>query len=242
MDITLYAVSALAVAAASFFTTVCGFGFALVALPLLSLVMSVKASVILVLVVALLTRIVNMYQTWGTCDWTAVGLLSAGGFIGTLPGVLAFKLLPVRQLELFLGGVLLAVVFLMGRNTYFPVKNKTMGRLGAGIVSGFFGAATGVGGPPIVLYCLNEGMEKNLLRANMIWYFGINAFIGLVAAFLAGNTEAVEDWRLVLAVIPAMLAGVSLGTRFFEYINQTIFRRLALAVIFCGALSLIFKS
>lgn len=242
MDIVAYAVAALAVGAASFFTTVSGFGFALVAIPLLSLVMTAKEAIILVLVLAMLARIVNMCQTWGACDWPTVLTLNLGGLIGTLPGVLALKWLPLRQLELFLGAVLLVVVFLMLRNVYFPVRNKSLGRLAAGFASGFFGAATSVGGPPIVIYCLNEGMEKDLMRANMIWYFGINAFISLGGNYLAGNAAAVRDWQLLAVLLPAMAAGIFLGTRFFKYVNQRLFRYLALGVIFCGALSLLFKS
>ena len=45
-----------------FFSTVSGFGFALVAMPVLTLVMSVKAAVIFVLLLNLVLRAITMYR------------------------------------------------------------------------------------------------------------------------------------------------------------------------------------
>ncbi len=242
MTAATYLLAGLAVLAGSFFTTVTGFGFALVALPLLNLVLSVKASIILVLFLALVTRLVNMAQTWGQWQWQVVAAFALGSLVGAVPGVLALQRLPLRQMELFLGCVLLLAALLLGRQFSFPVADKRLGRLAAGCVSGFFGTATGVSGPPIILYCLNEGMEKGALRSNLIWYFGFQSFCSLAFNYLVGNTQAVEDWTLLGAMLPAMLIGTLVGNRFFSKLNPALFRRLALLVVGLGGLSLVWRA
>ncbi len=239
MSFTIYAVAALAVLAASFFTTVSGFGFALIALPLLTCVLSVKTAIILVLVLSIAARIFNMLQTRSSWQGRVVFTLFLGSMVGALPGALALKYLPMAQAELLLGGVIVVAAFFMNRHTYFPVKNKKLGRLAAGFVSGLFGTATGVSGPPIVLYCLNEGMEKTAMRSNMIWYFGLQSFFTLLVNYWAGNTKTVTDWLLLAALLPAMFLGVVLGNRAFKKIDQALFQKLALAAVAAGGVSLL---
>lgn len=64
------------------------------------------------------------------------------------------------------------------------IRNKTCGRLGAGILSGFFGASTSVSGPPLVLYFLNEKLQ-DVMRANMIWFFGLSGFLTVLVNYFA---------------------------------------------------------
>ena len=78
------------------------------------------------------------------------------------------------------------VTLLMELNFVPEVKNKKLGRVSAGFLSGFFSATTSISGPPIALYFLSENMEKNLLRANMIWIFAIGSFCTL-GSFFVGN-------------------------------------------------------
>ncbi len=239
MDIIVMLVSGIVIFLASFFATVTGFGFALVATPLLSIVMDTKEAIIFVLVITVLLRILTMYRVWGQFDWNTVLMTTLGSVFGMIPGSWALRLMPVARLEIFLGCVLIAATYLMSRQYYVKISSKTAGRFGAGFLSGFFGAATSVSGPPLVLYFLNEKTEKNLMRANMIWMFGLSGFLMVIASYCAGNVSSVSDWSLMMAMVPGVLCGILAGEKLFYRLNQHLFRRIALIIVCGGAIMML---
>lgn len=219
----------------SFFATISGFGFALVATPLLSLIMPVKWAIVFMLTLTVVLRSLTMLRVWGQFDWRTVLITSLGSFIGTVPGSMLLRRISVSSLELFLGVLLLVVTFLMSRQYTVKIANKTYGRLGAGILSGFFGACTSVGGPPLALYFLNEHTEKDLMRANMIWIFGLTGFLTLIVNYFVGNIGTVGDWTYLYTMLPGTLIGIWAGERLVFRLNQELFRRLSLLIVFFGA-------
>ena len=87
MDCTAIILTIGIIFAASFFSTVSGFGFALVAMPVLTLVMSVKAAVIFVLLLNLVLRAITMYRVRDGFDKETVILTTLGSIMGTVGGV-----------------------------------------------------------------------------------------------------------------------------------------------------------
>ena len=211
MDLSNLFMAGLIIFLGSFFATVSGFGFALVATPLLGLIMPLKWAIIFILVLTVVLRILTMYQVWGEFNWRTVILTSIGSFIGMLPGSKVLHFISITHLQIFLGIVLLAATALMSLQYTVPIKNKTAGRLGAGFLSGFFGACTSVSGPPLVLYFLNEHTDKTEMRANMIWIFGVTGILFVGASYWAGNIAAVGDWSYLYSMIPATFLGVLAG-------------------------------
>lgn len=234
--------TAVVVLLAAFFATVSGFGFALVATPLLTLFLDAKEAVVLVLLAGFVLRAITMIRNRRNFEWHTVLLVTFGSLLGIVPGSVALKVISIEQLEIFLGVILLAATFLMGRKIDFKITNKTIGRLAAGFLSGFFGSATSVSGPPLVLYFLNEKMDKDLMRANMIWCFGLNGTLMLIGSYLAGTMQyvAVEQGS-VLYSMTALLLGWWLGEKLFYKLNQHLFRRLSLIIVCSGALGMLYS-
>ena len=158
-----------------------------------------------------------------------------------LPGSKVLRFISIVHLQLFLGVVLLLATALMSLQYTVPIKNKIAGRLGAGFLSGFFGACTSVSGPPLVLYFLNEHTPKDEMRANMIWIFGVTGILMVGASYWAGNIGAVGDWSYLYSMIPATFLGVLAGERMFRYLNQQLFRRLSLMIVLVGAVMMLFN-
>ncbi len=239
MEFLTLVIPAFAIFVASFFATVTGFGFGLIAVPLMSIVISVKVAIICGLIITVLLRIITMYNTRKIFSWNVVLTTVLGSALGMLPGSYMLRIISLAHLKIFLGCVLLIATYLMGKKYHLEIKNKTLGRLTAGFFSGFFGASTSVAGPPLVIYFLNEGTEKDKMRANMIWIFGIS-FVGMVLVnFLMGNMKNVTDWNVFLPMIPAMVAGIFLGEKFFHKLDQALFRKLALIIVCVGVVMML---
>lgn len=230
---------ALIIGIASFFATIAGFGFALVAVPLLSLIMPLKSAVVLILMITVVQRLITMYNTRNIFEWNTVLLTSLGSFFGTIPGSFVLKFADANILELFLGIFILIITILMSMKINIPIKNKFLGRLGAGFLSGFFCASTSISGPPIALYFLNECTEKDIMRANMIWFFGLSGIVTVLVSYFMGNIHIVADWSLFAVIFPVMFVGIILGEKMFYHLNQHLFRRLSLIVILAGAIMML---
>lgn len=227
---------------ASFFATVSGFGFALVATPVLSLFMETKEAVVFVLLSGFVLRLITMIKNRNSFEWSTVMTVTAGSLLGIIPGSIALKLIGSSQLEIFLGMVLLLAAYLMGKDVRFKITNKNIGRITAGFFSGFFGSATSVSGPPLVLYFINEDMEKDLMRSNMIWSFGLNGTLMLIGSYLAGTMDSIAADPFVAAVgIAALVAGWWIGEKMFYRLNQHLFRRLALIGVCGGAIGMLYN-
>ncbi len=235
MDLLVIGVSTLAVFLASFFATVSGSGYALIAMPLLSTVMPLKEAVIFVIVNTIILRIVTMFNVRNKFEWNTVLTTCFGSFLGTIPGSYTLKVMSSTHLQIFLGTVLLVATWLMSKEYCIKIENKTLGRFGAGFLSGFFGSSTSISGPPMMIYFLNEKVEKDIMRANMIWFFGIGGIALFVSNYLSGNVAAVTDWNVLIAMVPAMFLGIYLGEKFFMRLNQELFRKLSLLIICAGA-------
>ena len=241
MDLYNLTLAGLIIFIGSFFATVSGFGFALVATPLLAMIMPVKWAIIFILVLTVVLRILTMWRVWGEFNWKTVALTSIGSFVGMLPGSKVLHFISITHLQIFLGVVLLLATALMSLQYTVPIKNKTAGRLGAGILSGFFGACTSVSGPPLVLYFLNERTDKTEMRANMIWIFGVTGVLMVGASYWAGNIGTVGDWSYLYSMIPATFIGVLAGERMFRYLTLHRFRRLSLMIVLVGAVMMLFN-
>lgn len=242
MDILTIIVGSIAIFTASFFASVSGFGYALIATPLLSTVVPLKTTIIFILFLTMIMRVFTMYTTFHDMDIKTVATVSIGCLIGIQPGSWVLNYLSAPTLGLYLSVALLFFITLNVINFRFVIKKQTLGRLGCGIVSGFFGASTSVSGPPIVLYFLNEDMEKTLMRSNMTWIFGFTLLSTAITYFFTGAYNFVEDWTVFYYLVPANLVGVFLGERCAKKLSQELFRKLTLIIVTLGTIMMLINS
>lgn len=242
MDILTIVVGSIAIFTASFFASVSGFGYALIATPLLSTVVPLKTTIIFILFLTMIMRVFTMYTTFHDMDIKTVATVSIGCLIGIQPGSWVLNYLSAPTLGLYLSVALLFFITLNVINFRFVIKKQTLGRLGCGIVSGFFGASTSVSGPPIVLYFLNEDMEKTLMRSNMTWIFGFTLLSTAITYFFTGAYNFVEDWTVFYYLVPANLIGVFLGERCAKKLSQELFRKLTLIIVTLGTIMMLINS
>ncbi|MBR5857831.1 MAG: sulfite exporter TauE/SafE family protein, partial [Phascolarctobacterium sp.] len=113
MELLMLCIPAFAIFLASFFATVTGFGFGLIAVPLMSLVISVKVAIICGLIITVLLRIITMYNTRKIFSWDVVLTTVLGSALGMLPGSYMLKIISLAHLKIFLGCVLIMATYLM---------------------------------------------------------------------------------------------------------------------------------
>lgn len=117
---------------------------------------------------------------------------------------------------------------------------RTLGlNIGVGLVSGVMKGATGMSGPPVILYLLTGPEAARQHRANLILFFGVISVVAVAVPLAAGLVTASALIKLAL-LLPVMLLSVRIGARLFGVVPDRFYRPFALASLVCvGLLALL---
>jgi uncharacterized protein len=206
-----------------------GFGEALVAVPLLALLVPVEEAVPLATLVSITVAGVIIAQ-----DWHKIHVRSAGWLvISTLFGIPLGLWLLTAVAESVVKAILAAVIIgfslycLVSRSQY-ELKNDRLAWL-FGFGAGVLGGAYGMNGPPLVIYGSLRHWSPEHFRATLQGYFLPASLLGMCGFWLAGLwTPAVTGYYLWS--LPVVLAAVFLG----RAINQRMKGRSFLRTIHIG--------
>ena len=188
--------------AAALHSTV-GFGFALLSVPLLSLLNPLFAPVPQLLVVFPLTLAI-VWRERHAVEVRSTLWIFAGRVPGALVGVALLKLLSTAALDVLMSlMVIIGVALVVNRGTF---RRTAVREFGAGVASGTMAMVSAIGGPPIALLYRNDSGPT--VRANLGLVFAIGLCITISVRAVAGEVS----WDEVV-VGAALLPSVWLGLR-----------------------------
>ncbi len=121
----------------------------------------------------------------------------------------------------------------MGFHRYLGNSRTSLGAVG--LLSGLLGGATGLSGPPLVLFLTNQGTPKQVFRANLTTYFLALGLVRLVS-YAAGGLLTAEVVRLAALLLPLALLGTEVGMRLAPRANEELFRRVTLSTLVATSL------
>ncbi len=134
-----------------------------------------------------------------------------------------------------ISGLILVMVLVLMTGWRYPGRPNLAGTVGVGAVSGVINGATGVGGPPVVLYLLAGPNPAATNRANLITYYTFLNFGTLVSLFVSGVFGWETLWRTLL-LWPVQIASLAVGTWLFRRASDQIYRRIAMLTLLGVAL------
>jgi uncharacterized membrane protein YfcA len=197
-----------------------GFGEALIAVPLLALVLPVEVAAPLAVLVSITVAGVVVAQ-----DWQHVQVRSAWRlFLATLPGIpLGLWLLtaaPEPIVKAVLGVVIVAFsTFCLARRTPLELHGERWA-WPFGLAAGVLGGAYGMNGPPLVIYGTLRRWSAEHFRATLQGYFLPASLAGMGGYWLAGLWGA-DVTTYYLLSLPVALAAILLG----RVVNRRLVRR-----------------
>jgi uncharacterized membrane protein YfcA len=231
---------ALVVAAASFLGGVTGFGYSLVATPLL-LVLGFDLPFVVTanLALACVTRISVAYRFRSDAKPGRAAGLIVGSVPGLWLGAVVLTTVDVSTIKLGAGLVVMAAAVLLWRALRAPPPRELPGApLAAGFAGGFLGAATSLNGVAPVLLLARDKAEPRSVLADLALYFVASNAIGLAVLAAAGAIESEALFPAFLLWLPGSLAGNWAGTVIGPRLPEAAFRRLTLAIVFvAGAMT-----
>jgi uncharacterized membrane protein YfcA len=136
--------------------------------------------------------------------------------------------------------VIICIVQLLGVRLVIPPRHRGWAEWVAGLVSGALGGLAGTWGPTTVLYLLAIDMPKVRQIVVQGVIYGAGAIMLLVAHLASGVLNAATAPLSAALVLPG-LAGVWLGFRLQDRLDQNRFRRAVLAVLIVAGVNLVRK-
>lgn len=184
-----------------------GFGFALVAVPAVTLV-EPEAIPVTIMLMAVPMTLVMAVRERHAIDLRGFTSIMAGRVIGIAGGVVLLSLVTTRSLTVLVGSMILLGAALSAAG--LDVEPARWVNVGAGVLSGVMGTTSAIGGPALaVVYQRRPGPElRSTLAASYL--AGLAIAVGVLAA-----VGRVHGWHAVLALelTPAMLVGLWLSFR-----------------------------
>ena len=228
-----FAAVALIVAGASLAMAVSGFGFALLSVPLLAVLVGAETSVVANAVIGLgLVTLMTIRNRHGVKRRT-VAVTSLGAIIAMPLGLVVLVELDDRALTAVIGFTVLALAVALARGLTFPSTDRT--NLVAGLVSGALNTSTGTNGPPLVIALHGQRLTPAAFRATLAAIFLVQSVVGLTLFGLAGRITT-QVGTVALVGYPAMVIGLLLGERVATRVGTERFRGLVLGLLVVSAL------
>jgi hypothetical protein len=229
---TLVAAAAILLLAATA-QAVSGFGFALVAVPLLTLATDSRTAVVAVGLAGLVMSLTIAARERAHVHWRTAWLLLATAVVGLPLGLLVLRLAPERLLTALIGVSVLGCTVLVWRNVRLPDPGPTA-VAAIGVLVGALSTSTGTNGPPLVAAFHAMGYEPRAFRATLAAVFGGTGVASVLGFFGAGLvTPRVAG--IGLAGLPAVGLGWLLGNWLFTRIPSARFRTFVLASLIASS-------
>ncbi|NLE75162.1 MAG: sulfite exporter TauE/SafE family protein [Chloroflexi bacterium] len=224
--------------AAALQQTLTGFGFALVVMPLVTLLLGIRTAAPLVALAGFTVYLVNLIRHRDSVDLREVGRLALGSALGAPVGIWALTALDEALVQGVLGALLVAyALYELLRPALRQACSSRWVYL-AGFLSGCLGGAYNTMGPPVVVYGALRCWPKEEFRAILQAAFLVNATLVVGTHALAGHFNGtVLSHYLFMA--PAILLGIVVGARLDALVNRERFRQLVGVMILLLGVSLI---
>jgi len=199
-----------------------GFGDAMLAMPLLSMVTGIHFATPLVALVATTIAVSILLTQWRKVDFSAAWRLIAGAFVGIPVGLIYLKTLP----EPLIKGILALVIFLFSsfnllKRLNWHIRNENWAFL-FGFTGGMLGGAYNTNGPPVIIYGTLRHWKQENLRATLQGFFLPSGGMILIGHAVAGlwTREVLKGYLISL---PVVLGAVLLGGYLHRKISPGVF-------------------
>jgi uncharacterized protein len=233
--------ASLVVAVAGFVRGYSGFGFSMIAVTSLSLVLRPAEIVPLVLLLEIIASAWLLPRIWRLIDWGSLKWLFLGVIIGTPAGVYLLASLPDRPMRIGIGVVVILLVILLRLGVAFKTQPGGPVVVVIGTVSGFLNGGAAIAGPPVILYYLSSPASAAVTRASLICFFLGTDVVAITNLALQGLLTSRVFVLLGLLLCP-LLIGIGFGNRSFLRTDAEAFRRKVMVLLILVALLVIVRA
>ena len=209
---------------AAFLQSISGFGFSLLAMPLLSIFVDVQDAVVIATLCGIFTNSVHLKKDLQLVDQAIARRISLSALIGMPLGVVVLSVFSATQMRAIIGAVIVVLVYLMMRNFVLKTENTTVD-IFLGAFSGLLATSVSTNGPPLVFLLQSKQLDPWRLRATLAYVFTISGCASFIVLMIA-RKGSIEAFQYAILSLPAMYLGTVVGRKARHRVTQEAFQRL----------------
>jgi uncharacterized membrane protein YfcA len=218
-------------AVASCAQVITGFGYSLLSVPLLGLIVGPVDAVVGSTILVLLVNLVIAARDRAYVQWRIARTVLIAGLAGLPFGLWLLRLLPARSLAVLIALVVLAGTVAIWVGLRIRPNNVTIAA--AGLLSGVLTTSTGVNGPPMAAVFAAMGLPPRPFRATLAAIFVVVGAGAAVGFALTGQITHTA-WLITVVGGPAVALGWLVGERVFARLTN--FRHVVLCALLLASL------
>lgn len=215
---------------AGFVQGMTGFGSALVAIPLLSLVIDIKSAVPLCILNSLVITTYLSLKMRRHLELQKIAPICIAAIPGIIVGSTILKRVSSALIQTILGALLIAYSLHSLFNAPKPRKLHRIWSYIAGFLSGAIGAAFSAGGPPTIIYATLNDWKKDTIKATLSGFFLFNSYL-IAAVHAVNGLTTLDIFTYFMISAPFVLLGTVLGTICYGKIPQELYLQIIFAFL-----------
>lgn len=225
---------------AAFEQTISGFGFALIVMPLATLLLGVKSAAPLVALWGLTLYTINLLRYRHALDSRELLRLGLAAAVGVPLGVWGLMRLDELLIKTSLGVLLMGYALFALAQRVPSLALSARWAVLAGLASGCLGGAYNLPGPPLILYGTLRHWPREEFRAMLQALFFTTALLTVLSHFLARHYSPALLTSYALG-LPALGSGIWSAARVDRRMDHTAFRRIVLLMILALGVTLLWR-
>lgn len=220
---------------ATFIRSALGFGEALVAVPLLALIIPIEVAAPVAVLISITVSVFSVAQDWHHIHIRSAGWLFASTLLGIPLGLWLLSSASAETVKTVLAIVIIAFsTYLLLNRHSITLKSDKFSPI-FGFLAGALGGAYGMNGPPLVAYGALRRWSPQHFRATLQGYFLPASAVVMAGYWIAGfwTSEVTHYYLLSLPVVVVSIFAGRLANRYFN--EHTFFVCVHCALIIVGA-------
>jgi len=223
-EIPVLLFSMFVVLAAGYIRGYSGFGFSMITVVALSLILRPANIVPVVLLLEIAASLWLMPRIWKHVQWRFLGWLFLGVAIGTPIGSQVLSRLPDKPMRVAIAITIIILAVFLWRGIRFKRMPGKPAIISGGLISGILNGGAAIGGPPVVYLFFSSPASVEVSRASLITFFlGTDIYATTLCA-IHGLLSLRTFFFASLLLIPLIL-GLYLGNRSFIRTPPDAFRK-----------------
>jgi uncharacterized membrane protein YfcA len=207
-----------------------GFGSALILSPSLSALYGPEVAVPVALLLEFALAGPFVPPALRVIDRRRTGLLCVAAAVTVPLGAYLLSVVDRETLRWAICGLVFVAVAILAFGWRYHGRPHDAATAATGALSGLFGGATGLSGPPVIFYELSGSAPIATMRASFMVFFAWVDVVALVS-FAVTGTLAAQPLLTAVALVLPYLAAAGVGAKLFGRASESFYRRLAVVIL-----------
>lgn len=217
---------------------VTGFGYVLLAVPLLSMVFDPHTAVTSAVLASTVVAATACARERRHVDLPSMRRLLLAGLVGVPLGLWVFASVDAVRLLVLIGVITIVTTFLLALRVRLPAGRGT--DVVAGLASGVLVTTTGTNGPPLVLALQAKLLAPRTGRATLQALFTVQGLVAVAGLALTGQVDLLVLTLLAISLV-ASLIGWRAGDEVFRRLSPAQLRGVILVVLLISGAALLVR-